>query len=116
MSTSYSELLDLSKDLTFSLVWRDDLEFNEAAIEFVKSLDRYKIREARAKSWPGTTLESEGATIRFFTLCEESKKILMIVDTPFQLISPNFPEDLALYDCGDLIYASSSHEGLEWFY
>jgi len=111
-----SKILDLISDKsdTFSLVWRDHLEYNKNAEEFESSLQPFLIKEKRAKKWPGTELGEEAATIRFYRLNAESIKILKTNEFSYQFLSPYFPEDLAVYKGEKEIFSSCAHEKLEW--
>lgn len=101
-------------DTQFSFVWRDDLDFNESSKQFESVLRPFLVNEDRVSEWPGTELEEVSATIRYYKLCEGSANILKKFSTPAVFLSPDYPEDLAFYRNGELVYGSCSHEKFEW--
>jgi len=101
-------------DTKFSFVWRDDLDFNESSKQFEEILRPFLINEERVSEWPGTELEEVAATIRYYELCKGSANVLKKFDSPLEFFSPDFPEDLAVYKNGELVYGSCSHEKIEW--
>ena len=99
-----------------SFVWRDELDYNQNAKDFEKSIGKYKVLEKRVNQWPGTMLLEDSATLKIYKLCDEIIKVLYCVDYVTEFLSPNYPEDLAIYDeNNNILYASCSHEGLEWY-
>ena len=109
------KLLFTEDDARFSLVWRDDLDYNDHCKDFEKLLNNYLIEEKRVNKWPGTELDSIAATIRYYHLNKNSASILERVVSPFDFISPNYPEDIAFYKEGKLVYGSIAHEQYDWF-
>ncbi|OZG69942.1 hypothetical protein BTA51_28595 [Hahella sp. CCB-MM4] len=118
MKKSFNSLVSMlinSNDVMFSFIWRDDLDFNKAAQQFETDLLPFLIREERVSEWPGTELDGEGATMKYYELTTESYQILSKVSSPFEFLSPFYPEDVAMYKDSKLVYASCSHEKIEWF-
>lgn len=101
-------------DIQFSFVWRDDLDFNQHSKQFENTLRPFLVNNNRVSEWPGTELEEVAATIRYYNLCEGSAKILKQFSSPLIFLSPEYPEDFALYENGQLVYGSCSHEKIEW--
>ena len=101
---------------SFSLIWRDELEYNDNAKNFEQKLNPFLIQEDRVDEWPGTQLESMSATMKVYALSNESIQCLKKVSGPFEFLSPSYPEDLAFYRKKETVYASSAHEKVDWHF
>lgn len=117
MSIDYTQLLNtaLKEYDSFSLVWRDDMEFNESAKKLEEQLAPYLIEEKHTDVWPGTQLEYPFATVRIYQVNEKTIKTLQSVNSVFEWLSPNYPEDLAFYKNGVNKFASVAHEQMAWY-
>ena len=113
---NYPELLSLSEKEydCFSLVWRPDAEFNGNALEFENHLNPFLIKTEKSSEWPGTTVYGPPSKINYYKVNKQSLGVLAKVKSIFELISPNYPEDLAFYKNGEVKFASVSHEGMAW--
>jgi len=113
--TEYSTFLEmmLSSHGSFSLVWRDQLEFSESASAIRAALKRHEIDYQRKDRWPGTRLLGKAgkALIVNFKADLQALPTLSVPGSLFSWVSPNYPEDLAFYDCHGLCTSTSvSHE------
>jgi len=110
---SYESLLRFGQNncASFSLVWRDQLEFNESAKEIEEKLKPYLIKEEYTNKWPGTEIYDSKAKVRFYKFNSETIKILQEAKSLYNWLSPNMPEDLAFYSKnGKCILESVAHE------
>ena len=113
MSTSeYQSLLDsaVREFDSFSLVWRDELRYDEHAAELEQKLQPYLIEETRVDRWPGTQLFDVLATVRYYRVTDSSIEVLRWADDFRSWQSPRAPEDLAFYWQGTAKYWSVAHE------
>jgi hypothetical protein len=117
MKKEYEELLNRAEKEfdTFSLVWRDQLKYDNSASDIEKELLPYLVRTERTNEWPGTKLEGSMATVRWYTVTPESVSILRSGENSFDWLGPSHPEDLAFYKGGRLVYGSIAHERDEWY-
>ncbi len=118
MSSKLESILERVREngVRFSFVWRDHLDYNENASTFEADLRQYQLEENRASEWPGTKLDEVAAIVRSYKMCPDSEAIIKRVSTSDAFLSPEYPEDFAVYDAaGNTLYASCSHEQLEWF-
>ena len=90
-------------------MWRDEFDFNSKCIDFECSLSQYLVREERTSSWPGTEIFGALATVRRYKVSEGSISILSGIKSHKSFLSPDLPEDLALYKSGQVIYGSIAH-------
>ena len=101
----------------FSLVWRDQLHFNDKANRVrdqLRALERHVDRTVR---WPGTLLMKGAglATVIRYECNDSAAAILRRPRRLFGWTTPNYPEDLAFYDTdGTCALATISHEGEGW--
>lgn len=100
---------------SFSLVWRDQLEFNEECHKIEKELKPFLIREERTDEWPGTKLFGSLATLRYYQINEITISILKQANNFKSWLSPDKPEDLAFYKNEKVVYSSIAHEDDEQF-
>ena len=113
----YGQLLDLALEFceTFSLVWRDQLDFNTEARELEERLQLWLLSETRGSIWPGTELIGHKATIRFYQLNAKSVEVLVSVGGLYGWLAPSKPEDLALYSSDGTVWLGSiTHERDAW--
>ena len=117
MNIDYGQLLDMAKAEfdSFSLVWRDDFEFSDTALELEDLQKPHLIEEKRTDEWPGTQLESPDAVVRYYDVNDETLELLRRVRSVLGWVSPELPEDLAFYRSGVTAFASVSHEGYGWY-
>jgi len=114
---TYQKLLQLASETcaSFSLVWRDQLNFELSAEEVASLLQPYLIREQRTDEWPGTKLLGHLATVRHYRLCVETLNVLRQAAGLYAWLEPVFPEDLALYtQDGSVWLGSIAHEQDAW--
>jgi len=112
----YNELLSAAQETyeEFSLVWRDEFDFNSECESFEASLKPYLLREERTSSWPGTEIFGALATVRFYKVTNGAIEVLRSIKSYKSFLSPDLPEDLAFYKSGKVIYGSIAHESDEW--
>lgn len=115
----YSNLLRfaLNNCASFSLVWRDQLNFNDSAKEIEEKLKPYKFKEEYSNEWPGTKLFNSKAKIRFYKINSETIKILEKANALYNWNCPARPEDLAIYfKDGTCWLGSIAHEEDSFIY
>ncbi len=94
-----------------SLVWRHQLDFDDAAQAVKAALLPTRIEEFETATWPGTVLLEGTATLLRFHLVPESVRVLAEAQRLFAWLAPSRPEDLALYTlAGDPWLVSIAHE------
>lgn len=95
----YQELLDyaLRTRSQFSLVWRDQLEFEQSAHAIARRLRTDLVSEARTDAWPGTQLLGHLATVRTYRLSPNGLAVLRQTAGLSDWHAPSRPEDLAFY-------------------
>jgi len=110
---TYDRLLDLAarRCESFSVVWRDQLEFAPEARGLEQNLSPYLIREEESSEWPGTRLLSGKARVCYFRLVPQSAAILRSAGSLYAWRAPGRPEDLAFYTPeGNCFLGSIAHE------
>jgi hypothetical protein len=115
---TYIQLLEFaaSRCDSFSLVWRDQFQFEQSAYEIKKILKPCLLSNAKTDEWPGTKLIGHKAMVRRYRVTEESIKSLGASVSLYSWLQPKLPEDLAFYTSGETVWlASISHEHLAWF-
>lgn len=101
---------------SFSLVRRDQLDFNHSADRLLEELSPFWMRQRRTNKWPGTELMSHFATVTFYKVTTDSIAILSMAEALYKWLSPNYPEDLSFYRAdGSCLFTSVSHENDAWF-
>ena len=100
---------------SFSLIWRDDLKFNENAKRIEVELQPYISKEERVRQWPETELSMIAATCRTYRVNDTSISTLRSVPSVYHWRAPSYPEDLAFYNRGKVYFASIAHESESWF-
>lgn len=117
MDKAYEQLLNAAKTKfdSFSLVWRDQLYFNENAARFEKELEQFLIGECYTNEWPGTKIFRSKAKVRTYKVNSGSLSVLSQLNNVFEFLSPNYPEDLAFYSNGKIQFTSIAHEGDAWY-
>ena len=95
----YQRLLDyaLRTGSEFSLVWRDQLEFEDSARAIARRLRPDLVSEARTDMWPGTQLLGHLATVRMYRLSADALAVLREAAGLYDWHAPSRPEDLAFY-------------------
>ena len=114
--TTYKALLEFALEAadSFSLVW-GNFSFDRSAYELIERLSSWIISDYSSSSWPGTELGGGKARVKTFEVNTETIEILKCVDSVFDFKAPKYPEDLAFYSNGKVIFASVAHEGEAWF-
>lgn len=109
----YHELIRFatSRQMTFSVVVRDGVPLAPSA---EKSLAACATDSVRTSLWPGTRLTEPAATLHSGVVNDESANWLVQPGSLFSWKPPDFPEDLAFYDCGRIVLYGTSHEGFGW--
>ncbi len=114
----YEGLLRLAaeKCKSFSLVWRDQLVFQDSATDVAAALEPFLVHEDRTNEWPGTALVGHQATVRHYRMAGPAVSVLARAQRLYAWCSPALPEDLACYTSdGSVWLASISHEKDAWF-
>jgi hypothetical protein len=114
----YQELLNLAAEVcgSFSLVWRDQLQFDRSAQAIEDLLSPYLVREERTDEWPGTKLMGHLATVRHYRVAGEAMRVLDGAAGLYAWSAPERPEDLAFYTADGAVWlASIAHEKDAWF-
>jgi hypothetical protein len=114
---TYIDLLNFaaSRCASFSLVWRDQLKFQESAYDVKRVLKPFLLSNKKTDEWPGTKLIGHEAMVRRYKVEDESVKLLHVAGTLYSWLQPKLPEDLAFYTPEDAVWlASISHEGQAW--
>jgi len=114
---TYEQLVELAERRcgSFSVVWRDQLDFTEEASVLDQALSPYLIREVVSAEWPGTRLLSSKARVCYFRLVPQSAAILRAAHSLYAWLAPNRPEDLAFYTPeGHCLLGSIAHESDAW--
>lgn len=115
---TYIDLLNFaaSRCVSFSLVWNDQVRFEQSAYEIKHALKPFLISNRRTDEWPGTNLIGHEAIVRRYRVTDESVKLLHVAGGLYSWLQPNLPEDLAFYASGGEAWlASISHEKQAWF-
>ena len=91
LGSTYRALLDLASEVcgSFSLVWRDDTEFNLSAHDIATKLEPLFIREERTDRWPGTKLFGHFATVRHYRVDAVSMCVLEEAGGLYARLAPN---------------------------
>ena len=105
----------LSRATHFSLVWREQLSFENSADLVAASLKPFLADESVTDEWPGTKLFGSSALVRRYTLSPSSLAFLQQPGRLFAWRAPSLPEDLAFYlPSGSCWLGSISHERDAW--
>ncbi|MFH1128882.1 MAG: stage III sporulation protein AH [Candidatus Omnitrophota bacterium] len=115
----YSSLLKfaLTNCASFSLVWRDQLDFNDSAKNIEEDLKPYLIKEEYTSKWPGTEIFGSKAKVRYYKINPETIKILEKISSLYSWFCPDRPEDLAIYlKSGECWLGSITHEKDAYIY
>jgi hypothetical protein len=113
---SYEELMAkaLKEFESFSLVWRDEFDFDERCKSIESALRPFFIEEQRTDEWPGTKIFGALATVRHYKVERESIEIIGQAGSFKTWMAPSYPEDLAFYKGKKVAYSSIAHENDEW--
>jgi len=115
---TYIELLNFSASYceSFSLVWRNQFQFEQSAYEIKQALKPFLISNVRTDEWAGTKLIGHEAIVRRYRVATTSVKLLHTAGSLYSWAQPLFPEDLAFYASRDIVWlASISHDHKAWF-
>jgi len=115
--TTYEDLLEiaLAECDSFTLVWPTGMgTLEESGRELELVIEPWLLEDYSSYSWPGTET-TEKARVRRYRVCAESITALRCVDSVFDFVHPRYPEDLAFYAEGKVMFASIAHEGDAWF-
>src|SRR5262245_50166052 len=116
---AYRLLLEAALDeaSTFSLVWRDQLEFGPSAGAVREALRGWQLRHVKRDWWPGTVLVGQGnqASVLTYRAAPEALPTLLEPGSLFGWRAPAYPEDLSFsVDSGEVCLATVSHEENGW--
>lgn len=114
---SYNRLLEavLEEASTFSLVWRDQLQFAPSATALRKALRGLQLRHVKRDRWPGTILVGHYASVVTYRVDPQALPTLLEPGSLFAWRSPAYPEDLSFStDSGAVCLATVSHESHAW--
>lgn len=81
---------------SFSLICRDEVLSNKEN-DFLVKLNSHLIKKEKISAWPGTVLSGGKALICYYYLNEETLEILQTVESLFNFLSPDYPEDPCFY-------------------
>lgn len=119
MKKEYQQLLQkaLAQYDAFSLMWRYGTmtETKSKGVQLEKTLRPYLLGETLTDRWPGSSVPYKPALLRTYLVNPESIQILKCVDNVFDFSYPSYPEDLAFYQDGMLVYSSIAHEQFNWY-
>lgn len=105
----------LAEASTFSLVWRDQLQFAPSAAAVRRALRRLQVRHVKRDRWPGTMLVGHYASVLTYRASPEALPTLLEPGSLFAWRSPAYPEDLSFTTApGTVSLATVSHEGDAW--
>jgi hypothetical protein len=110
---TYISLLQIALEfcVTFSLVWRDQSNLNQSAIDFEMEVRPFLEKEEQSNTWPGTELFDSFAIVRFYRYTSESMALLKKVSGLYEWQEPHFPEDPAFYrENGQCWLTTIAHE------
>jgi hypothetical protein len=110
---TYLDLLRFAENraTTFSLVWREQLNFEAAAKDVEARLRPFLQKRTRTSEWPGTELIGHFAIVRFYHLTRKAAEIVASAERLYAWMAPDRPEDLAFYAAdGRCWLASIAHE------
>lgn len=100
---------------TFSLVWRDQLQFGSKAAAIRDALRHLQLRHLKRDRWPGTVLIGRLASVITYRADPSALATLLEPGSLFSWHSPSYPEDLSFTtEAGDLALVTVSHEGDGW--
>lgn len=113
---NYESLLEkaLKNFDSFSLVWRDEFDFDDHCKAIEADLSDHLVSEERTDEWPGTKIYDALATVRHYEVNPDSIRILGRAKSFRDWMAPKYPEDLAFYKADKVVYASIAHENDEW--
>jgi hypothetical protein len=96
---------------TFSLTWRQQLQFDAVAKQVEEALRPSLVRHRVTDTWPGTQLLGHAAVVRFYSLSPAAQLVLDDATRLYAWRAPVRPEDLAFYTpAGRWWLASIAHE------
>jgi hypothetical protein len=105
----------LTEASTFSLVWRDQVQFAPSATAVRKALRGLQLRHVKRDRWPGTILGGHYASVVTYRAAPEALPTLLERGSLFAWRSPAYPEDLSFSsEPGAVCLATVSHESDAW--
>jgi hypothetical protein len=105
----------LGEAATFSLVWRDQLQFSDTAVALRDALRTLQLRHAKRDRWPGTILLGHYASVITYRAAPEALPTLLRPDSLFAWRAPAYPEDLSFCTDQDrVVLATVTHESRAW--
>jgi hypothetical protein len=116
---AYKRLLDaaLKEATTFSIVLRDQLQFDSSAFEIRDALRHLQVRHLKRDRWPGTILIGHNASVVTYGVADEALPVLLKPGSLFSWRSPAYPEDLSFAGAdGGVCLATVSHEREGWIF
>jgi len=96
----------------FGLVRRTEIEPTEKCIEFLRNSQKTLLELKQLTEWPGTVTFGEKHAVYFYKTTEENRKLLMMNDSIYSWLNPDFPEDLFFIRRGKTFISSTAHEQL----
>ncbi|MGH7570290.1 MAG: hypothetical protein ACREMK_00405 [Gemmatimonadota bacterium] len=96
---TYSRLLQfaLKKNSLFSLVWREEFDFDTSAMSLEETLRSDLLSKRRTGEWPGTRLFGSLAVLRLYRMSGVTLATLGEAGGLYEWEAPARPEDLAFY-------------------
>jgi hypothetical protein len=116
---AYKLLLEaaLEEASTFSLVWRDELDFAPSARAMQETLRELQLRHVKRDRWPGTVLIGHYASVFTYRATPEALPTLLEPGSLFGWRAPRYPEDLSFSnDAGTVSLATVAHEAEGWIF
>ena len=105
----------LAAAATFSLVWRDQLQFAATAAAVREALHPLQVRHVRRDRWPGTVLVGHYASVITYRASPAALATLLEPGSLFAWRAPAYPEDLSFSsDRNRVCFATISHEATAW--
>jgi|ERR1044071_2894893 hypothetical protein len=107
-------LLEISA--SFSLVLRDELDFEPESSSLLHALSPFEQKRERRDRWPGTrTFARNKPIIAYFRSSPEVLGTLCEPQSLFSWRAPRYPEDPAFYDHNsEPLFATTAHESEAW--
>ena len=101
----------------FSIVWRDQLNFDRMALDLKTELRRFQISRVHTDSWPGTQLIGHQADVITYSIKAAATGVLKRPGSIFSWLAPHYPEDLTFYGAnGECTISTVAHEREARFY
>ncbi len=114
---SYLKLLSalLDEEDTFSLVWREQLDFEKSAFDIRDELEGLLISQKLRNCWPGTELIGHQASVIEYRCDDSAHSVLAKPGSIYGWLAPKYPEDLWFASAKNgLGLVTVTHEGDAW--